>query len=48
MTPRERRGWLIVPVLFVILAIIVGCINSMGVLYRCSSTSDGAALGHPR
>jgi MFS family permease len=33
MTPRERQGWLMVPVLFVILAIIVGCIDSMGVLF---------------
>ena len=33
MTPRERQGWMMVPVLFVILAIIVGCIDSMGVLF---------------
>jgi MFS family permease len=33
MTPRERRGWMMVPILFVILAIIVGCIDSMGVLF---------------
>jgi len=33
MTPRERQGWLMVPVLFVILAIIVGCLDSMGVLF---------------
>jgi MFS family permease len=33
MTPRERQAWLMVAVLFVILAIIVGCIDSMGVLF---------------
>jgi MFS family permease len=33
MTPAQRQGWMIVAVLFVILAIIVGCIDSMGVLF---------------
>lgn len=33
MTPRQRQGWLMVAVLFVIMAIVVGCIDSMGVLF---------------
>jgi len=33
MIARRRQGWLMVLVLFVILAIIVGCIDSMGVLF---------------
>lgn len=33
MTSRQREGWLMVAVLFVIMAIVVGCIDSMGVLF---------------
>src|SRR5579883_1289806 len=33
MASRERRGWLMVAVLFVIMAIVVGCLDSMGVLF---------------
>jgi OFA family oxalate/formate antiporter-like MFS transporter len=33
MTPRQRQGWLMVAVLFAIMAIVVGCIDSMGVLF---------------
>jgi MFS family permease len=33
MTPRQRQGWLMVAVLFVVMAIVVGCLDSMGVLF---------------
>ena len=33
MTSRRRQGWLMVAVLFVIMAIVVGCLDSMAVLF---------------
>ena len=33
MTSRQRQGWLMVAVLFVIMAIVVGCLDSMAVLF---------------
>jgi OFA family oxalate/formate antiporter-like MFS transporter len=33
MTPRTRQGWLMVAVLFVIMAVVVGCLDSMSVLF---------------
>jgi MFS transporter, OFA family, oxalate/formate antiporter len=33
MTQRQRQGWIMVAVLFVVMAIVVGCLDSMGVLF---------------
>jgi MFS family permease len=33
MTSRQRQGWMMVAVLFVVMAIVVGCLDSMGVLF---------------
>ena len=42
MTPRQRGGWLMEAVLFVILAIVAGCLDS-GVLFTPLLISGGTA-----